>query len=170
MDLFRAVAPLHTVQPPHNLFEREAEKDVLPYCRDKNIATLAYGSLCRGLLSGRMKADSSFTGDDLRRTDPKFQAPRMQQYLHAVERLDTFAREQYGKRVLHLAVRWVLDQQPVSIALWGARHFDQLDPVTEVMGWTLDSNALTEIDRILADCIGDPVGPEFMAPPPRFAA
>src|SRR5664280_2771430 len=81
MDLFRAVAPLHTVQPPHNLLEREAEKDVLPYCRDKNIATLAYGSLCRGLLSGRMKADSNFTGDDLRRTDPKFQPPRLEQYL-----------------------------------------------------------------------------------------
>jgi aryl-alcohol dehydrogenase-like predicted oxidoreductase len=170
MDLFRAVAPLHTVQPPHNLLEREAEKDVLPYCRDKNIATLAYGSLCRGLLSGRMKADSNFTGDDLRRTDPKFQPPRLEQYLHAVERLDAFAREKYGKRVVHLAARWVLDQQPLSIALWGARHPDQLDPVTEVMGWKLDSNALMEIDRILSDCIRDPVGPEFMAPPTRFAA
>ncbi|MGD0636366.1 MAG: aldo/keto reductase [Beijerinckiaceae bacterium] len=171
-ELYRAgkAAPLHTVQPPHNLFEREAEKDILPYCRDKNITTLAYGSLCRGLLSGRMKADSSFTGDDLRRTDPKFQAQRMGQYLRAVERLDTFAQEKYSKRVLHLAVRWVLDQQPLSIALWGARHPDQLDPVTEVMGWKLDSNALTEIDRILADCIGDPVGPEFMAPPTRSAA
>jgi aryl-alcohol dehydrogenase-like predicted oxidoreductase len=70
----------------------------------------------------------------------------------------------------HLAVRWVLDQQPLSIALWGARHPDQLDPVTEVMGWKLDSNALMEIDRILSDCIRDPVGPEFMAPPTRFAA
>lgn len=158
------------MQPPHNLFEREAEKDILPYCRDKNIATLAYGSLCRGLLSGRMKANSSFTGDDLRRTDPKFQPPRLQQYLHAIEQLDAFAREKYGKRVLHLAVRWVLDQQPLSIALWGARHPDQLDPVTEVMGWKLDSNALMEIDRILSDCIRDPVGPEFMAPPTRFPA
>ena len=117
-----------------------------------------------------MKADSSFNGDDLRRTDPKFQPPRLQQYLHAVEQLDAFAREKYGKRVLHLAVRWVLDQQPLSIALWGARHPDQLDQVTEVMGWKLDSNALMEIDRILSDCIRDPVGPEFMAPPTRFAA
>ena len=33
MGAFRAVAPLHTVQPPYNLFEREAEKDVLPYSR-----------------------------------------------------------------------------------------------------------------------------------------
>jgi hypothetical protein len=30
--------------------------------------------------------------------------------------------------------------------------------------------ALMEIDRILSDCIRDPVGPEFMAPPTRFAA
>src|SRR5258708_5879991 len=122
MRSFRAVAPLHTVQPPYNLFEREAEKDVMPYCRDNSIATLACRSLCRGLLSGRMKTDRAFTGDDLRRSDPKFQPPRLEQYLRAVERLDAFARETYGKHVLHLAVRWVLDRQPVSIALLGARH------------------------------------------------
>ena len=33
MDEFRAAAPLHTVQPPYNLFERAIENDVLPYCR-----------------------------------------------------------------------------------------------------------------------------------------
>jgi aryl-alcohol dehydrogenase-like predicted oxidoreductase len=170
MHAFRAVAPLHTAQPPHNLFEREAEKDVLPYCRDNAIATLAYGSLCRGLLSGRVKADRAFTGDDLRRSDPKFQPPRLEQYLRAVEQLDAFARETYGKRVLHLAVRWVLDQQPLSIALWGARHPAQLDEVADVMGWKLDAPALAQIDRIVTDCVRDPVGPEFMAPPARLAA
>ncbi len=170
MRAFRAVAPLHTAQPPYNLFEREAEKGVLPYCRDNSIATLAYGSLCRGLLSGRMKADRAFSGDDLRRNDPKFQPPRLQQYLRAVEQLDAFARETYGKRVLHLAVRWVLDQQPLSIALWGARHPAQLDEVTDIMGWKLDAAALAQIGRIVTDCVRDPVGPEFMAPPARLAA
>jgi aryl-alcohol dehydrogenase-like predicted oxidoreductase len=169
MDAFRAVAPLHTVQPPYNLFERDAEKDVLPYCREKNLATLAYGSLCRGLLSGRIKADTAFTGDDLRRSDPKFQTPRLQQYLNAVEQLDVFAQESFGKRVLHLALRWVLDQQPFSIALWGARHPEQLDPVTEVMGWRLDAGSLQKIDTIIADCVASPVGPEFMAPSAQLA-
>ncbi|HLH10923.1 MAG TPA: aldo/keto reductase [Methylovirgula sp.] len=170
MDAFRAVAPVHSAQPPYNLFEREAEKDVLPYCAEHKIVTLAYGPLCRGLLSGRMKADTKFTGDDLRRNDPKFQAPRFQQYLKAVARLDQFARENYGKSVLHLAVRWVLDKQPLSIALWGARRPDQLDPAADVMGWMLDAGALGEIDRILAECVRDPVGPEFMAPPAQRAA
>jgi aryl-alcohol dehydrogenase-like predicted oxidoreductase len=170
MRAFRAVAPLHVAQPPYNLFEREAEADVLPYCRDNSIATLAYGSLCRGLLSGRMTADTSFTGDDLRRTDPKFQPGRFKQYLQATERLDAFARESYGKRVLHLAVRWVLDRQPLSTALWGARHSGQLDGVADVMGWQLDAAALAKIDRIVADCVREPVGPEFMAPPTRPAS
>jgi aryl-alcohol dehydrogenase-like predicted oxidoreductase len=170
MRASREVAPLHTAQPPYNLFEREAEKDVLPYCRDNAIATLAYGSMCRGLLSGRVEVDRTFTGDDLRRGDPKFQPPRLEQYLRAVEQLDAFARETYGKRVLHLAVRWVLDQQPLSIALWGARHPAQLDEVADVMCWKLHTPALAQIDRIVTDCVRDPVGPEFMAPPARLAA
>src|SRR5258708_37137976 len=104
MRAFRAVAPLHTAQPPYNLFEREAEKDILPYCRDNAIATLAYGSLCRGLLSGRVKADRAFTGDDLRRSDPKFHPPRLEQYRGPGEGLDAFAREPYGKHAPQLAV------------------------------------------------------------------
>src|SRR5579863_6837148 len=76
MNEFGLVAPIHTAQPPYNLFEREIEKDVLPYCERDGIAVFAYGAICRGLLSGRMDPDSRFEGDDLRRTDPKFQSPR----------------------------------------------------------------------------------------------
>jgi aryl-alcohol dehydrogenase-like predicted oxidoreductase len=170
MDVFRTVAPLHSVQPPYNLFERGIENSVLPCCRDKGITTLVYGSLCRGLLSGRMNADTRFTGDDLRRDDPKFQLPRFLQYVTAAERLDRFAQENYNKRVIHLAVRWLLDRPGVGVALWGARRPDQLAPVADVMGWRLDAGAMTEIDRILTTSITEPVGPEFMAPPVRVAA
>ena len=76
-------------------------------------------------------------------------------------------RENYGKRVIHLALRWVLDQPGVTTALWGARHPGQLDPTGDVMRWTLDGGALREIDRIIRETIKEPVGPEFMAPPAR---
>jgi aryl-alcohol dehydrogenase-like predicted oxidoreductase len=170
MDAFRTVAPLHTAQPPYNLFERSIERDVLPYCVQRKIVTLAYGSLCRGLLTGRMTASTQFGGDDLRRQDPKFQMPRFQHYVDAVAALDGFARANYGKRVIHLALRWVLDRADTNIALWGARHPGQLAPIDEVMGWRIDAPAMTEIDAILARAIPDPVGPEFMAPPDRLAA
>jgi aryl-alcohol dehydrogenase-like predicted oxidoreductase len=170
MDAFRAVAPLHTVQPPYNLFERGIERSVLPYCRDDGITTLVYGSLCRGLLSGRMNAETSFSANDLRSNDPKFQLPRFRQYVTAIENLDRFAQENYNKRVIHLALRWLLDRPGVGAALWGARRPDQLAPVADVMGWRIDAGAMTEIDRILETAIAEPVGPEFMAPPERVAA
>jgi aryl-alcohol dehydrogenase-like predicted oxidoreductase len=166
MERFRRVAPLHVVQPPYNLFERGIEADILPYCRKYGIATFGYGALCRGLLSGRMRWNTTFQGDDLRRTDPKFQQPRFAQYLAAVDRLDRLARDRFGKRVIELAVRWTLDQG-ITTALWGARHPGQLQPVDEVSGWRLDAAAKAEIDRILRDAVTDPVGPEFMAPPAR---
>ena len=166
IERFRRVAKLHVVQPPYNLFERAIETELLPYCRQHGIATLTYGALCRGLLSGKLQADARFHGDDLRLTDPKFQSPRYAEYLAAVRRLDQFAMDHYGKRVIHLAVRWLLDQG-VTTALWGARRPDQLHAVDEVFGWSLDVAAKVEIDRILRETIADPVGPEFMAPAPR---
>src|SRR6266436_10165125 len=164
MERFRRVAPLHVLQPPYNLFERGVETDLLPYCHRNKIATLGYGALCRGLLSGRMQADTVFDGDDLRRTDPKFRKPRFARYVAAVQELDRLAQQRFGKRVIHLAIRWMLDQG-ITTALWGARRPDQLRPVDEVTGWSLDTSANAEIDRNLLDTITDPVGPEFMAPP-----
>ncbi len=164
MQEFQKYAPIHTSQPPYNLFERAIEKEVLPYTEQSGVVTLAYGSLCRGLLSGKMKATTTFSGDDLRKSDPKFQAPLFQQYLNAVAALDDFAHAQYNKNVLALAVRWVLDKGH-TIALWGARHPAQLDNINEVMGWSLDDQALKQIDQIISQHVKTSVGPEFMAPP-----
>jgi aryl-alcohol dehydrogenase-like predicted oxidoreductase len=171
MARFKTVAPLHTIQPPCNLFEREIERDVLPYALSQGITALTYGALCRGLLSGAMSADRQFGKDDLRKTsDPKFQQPHFAEYLDAGNKLDAYAREHFGKRVIHLAVRWLLDQPGVGVALWGARHPEQLGPIGEVSGWSLTKADFAAIDAILRDSIRHPVGPEFMAPPARETA
>jgi aryl-alcohol dehydrogenase-like predicted oxidoreductase len=166
MERFRQVAPLHVLQPPYNLFERDIETDILPYARANHIVTLGYGALCRGLLSGRMRLDTTFDGDDLRRVDPKFQAPRFAQYLDAVRQLDEFAQRRFGRRVIQLAVRWMLDQG-ISVALWGARRPGQVEAALGVAGWSLQSSDREQIERIVSTAIHDPVGPEFMAPPQR---
>jgi aryl-alcohol dehydrogenase-like predicted oxidoreductase len=171
MARFRAVAPLHTIQPPYNLFEREIEGDVLPYALGHGVTTLTYGALCRGLLTGAMNADRQFAKDDMRKTtDPKFQPPHFAEYLNAVSKLDKFAWKNYGKRVIHLAVRWLLDQQGVGVALWGARRPEQLAAIREVIGWSLGNSDFAAIDAILRENIRNPVGPEFMAPPARESA
>jgi aryl-alcohol dehydrogenase-like predicted oxidoreductase len=123
-----------------------------------------YGALCRGLLSGRMTLETKFNGDDLRKIDTKFQGKRFRQYLAAVGELKKLATERFGKSVLALAVRWVLDQG-TTIALWGARHPGQLDPISDIEGWQIDAATKHDIDAILKRRIVDPVSPAFMAPP-----
>ena len=164
MDSFLAAAKLDAVQSPYNLFEREIEADVLPYASSAGLTVLSYGALCRGLLTGKITANSKFEGDDLRKTDPKFQGRRLLQYLAAVEELSALAQQRFGKSVLALAVRWVLDQGP-TIALWGARRPEQLNPLGEIDGWQIDDASKRDIDAILKRHIHDPVSSEFMAPP-----
>ena len=163
MERFRRVAPLHVLQSPYNLFERAIEAQILPYCHANHIVTLGYGALCRGLLSGRMRPDTIFHGDDLRRIDPKFQPPRFTQYLNAVRQLDELAQRHFHRRVIHLAVRWMLDQG-ISVALWGGRHPNQVEAALDVAGWSLNSANRELIERIVNTAIIDPIGPEFMAP------
>ena len=119
MERFAAVAPLATVQPPLNLFERDAERDILPWCLAHGVGTLTYGALCRGLLTGTITATTRFKGDDLRRNDPKFQQPRFPQYLAAVAALDRYARMRYDRQGR------AVERVPAGRAI-GARGHDAL--------------------------------------------
>jgi aryl-alcohol dehydrogenase-like predicted oxidoreductase len=167
MEAFRSVAPLASNQPPYNLFEPEIDAEILPWCERNQVAVLTYSSLCRSLLGGRLTRGMTFPEGDIRTADPKFQEPRFTQYLNAVDRLKDFAQAGYGKSVLELAARWVMDRPGVTVALWGARRPQQLDAVEGVVGWKLDATAMTEIDRIVAESVTDPVGPEYLTPRPR---
>lgn len=164
MEAFRGRARLAFCQPPYNLFERDMEAAILPYCKRQGIALMTYGALCRGLLSGSMRADRPFDGDDLRRLDPKFVIPRFAQYLGAAEALAAWARERHGKGLLPFAVRFVLDQG-VEVALWGGRRPDQMTPLGEIFDFALGEEDFEAVKRILAAHLRNPVGPQFMAPP-----
>lgn len=167
MDRFRNAAPLATLQPPLNLFERgQTQSELLPYAERHQLVVLAYGAICRGLLSGRMTPETIFGADDLRSIDPKFQPPRYAHYLAAVAALKNFSQQRFGKSVMALALRWVLDAGP-TVALWGARRPQQLAGLEEVAGWQLTVEDKQEIDAILAQHIAEPLGAEFMAPPHR---
>jgi aryl-alcohol dehydrogenase-like predicted oxidoreductase len=165
MARFQRIAPKATAQPPLNMFERDAQDDIIPWCEAHGVGTLVYGALCRGLLTGTIDERTTFVGDDLRKTDPKFLPPRFARYLEAVRQIERYARDSHGKHVLGFALRWVLDQPGVSIALCGARHAGELDVLDDIVGWNLDADDLDFVDEVLDDTVPEPIGPEFMAPP-----
>jgi aryl-alcohol dehydrogenase-like predicted oxidoreductase len=151
-------------QPPYNIFEREIEKEILPFCLEHNIGTLTYGALCRGLLSGRITKDTEFSKGDLRRFDPKFKPDKRPQYLKAVERLKKIADEK-NCTVGQLAIAWTFQQSGVTCALVGARDAKQAESNAGAFPVNLNQEDLDKVDRILKIEIKTPVGPSFFEPP-----
>lgn len=165
---FQKYAPIHTLQPPFNIFENDAQKNgLLNYCLDEGISVIGYSALCRGLLSGKMSKDREFKGDDLRKgMDPKFKEPLFSEYLQCVEALKAWVMNKYNRPLIALAIRWVLDSG-VNIALWGARKPGQLEDIDSVLNWKLTDADFQEIDKIIEEHVKHPVGPQFMSPPIR---
>lgn len=150
MEAWRKVAPLHSNQPQFNLFERQAQEEIIPYCRKNNIAVLAYSPLARGLLTGKFDEDTAFPEGDSRAADPKFKGEQFKRNLRIIAELNKLA-EARSKTVAQLAVRWVLDQPGVTIALWGARRPGQITAAAGATGWTLSADELVRIEKILAE-------------------
>jgi aryl-alcohol dehydrogenase-like predicted oxidoreductase len=155
--------PVHSLQPPYNLFEREAEQELLPFCLEKNIATLAYGGLCRGLLSGKFSGSEQFAKGDLRRVDPKFKPDKFKQYVKAVEGLKKLAAK-YEKTPAQFALRWALQQPGITTVIAGARTAGQVEDNAGAAGWVIEADDIKKVEEILQKHIKTPVGPEFMAP------
>jgi aryl-alcohol dehydrogenase-like predicted oxidoreductase len=166
METFRDEIAIDTCQPLYNLFERESQEEVLPYCQDHDIHSITYSVLCRGMLSGSMSGDRDFPDGDVRNQDPKFQSPRFEQYLEAVEELNQFVRETYDRGVHHLAARWALDTGADTV-LWGLRTPEQAEPFEQIDGWSLSEEDFEQIDRIYRETIDDPIDHGLPGPPER---
>lgn len=142
-----------SLQPPYNMFEREAGKELLPICIENGLAVLAYGGLCRGLLTGKFKGDEHFPKGDLRRFDPKFKPDSLKKYVSAVEEIRKLAAS-YGKTPAQFALRWALMQPGITCVIAGARTARQAEDNAGVFGWTIEPEDLGKVEKILAEKIG----------------
>lgn len=151
MDQWRQVAPLHSSQPPYSLLDRRIEADTLPYCREHGIAVLAYSPLARGLLTGKFTEETAkFPPGDSRADEARFTGEGLRRNLQKVEKLKALALE-LGKTVAQLAVRWVLDQPGVTVALWGARRPGQIAEAAGVAGWVITPDVGQRIEAIMGE-------------------
>jgi aryl-alcohol dehydrogenase-like predicted oxidoreductase len=148
MEEFSRTLPVETDQPPFNLFNRDIEDDVLPWCREHDVGVLAYGPLSHGLLSGHFDP-STLDEADWRRGREPFSGEALERNLEAVERLQAFA-ERRGHTLPQVAVAWVLAQPGVHVAIVGARrpaHVEGIAPATDIR---LGDDDLAEIDELTA--------------------
>ncbi|MFJ9553551.1 aldo/keto reductase [Nocardiopsis sp. NPDC101807] len=133
-EALAAIARPHvaTVQIILNAFRHKPLERFLPAAREAGVGVIARVPLASGLLSGRFTADTPFAADDHRAFNREGQAfDKGETFsgvpyatgLEAVERIRPLVPE--GMTMAQFALRWILDQDGVSVVIPGARNADQ---------------------------------------------
>jgi aryl-alcohol dehydrogenase-like predicted oxidoreductase len=113
--------PIVDLQIEYSLISRGIEQEILPACRELEIAITAYGVLSRGLISGHWSRERSMQPDDFRAHSPRLQGENLEHNLSLVDALRALA-EQKGATVAQIAIAWVLARGDDIVALIGARR------------------------------------------------
>lgn len=120
-----------TLQPLYNLLERDAEKDLLPYCRAHDVGTLVYSSLAKGLLTGKYEGGETFS--DFRGKREMFQGERFRDLCTRVRRLTPIA-EKYDMSIVQLVIAATLRHPLVDVVIVGIKKPEQIEEAAAVMG------------------------------------
>jgi aryl-alcohol dehydrogenase-like predicted oxidoreductase len=147
MQDFKKEAPLHVTQNQFNMLQRGLW-EWFDYAKKNQIGGLAWGPMAHGLLTGSMKKADTFAKEDFRASHPLFQGEKYEAVLDAVDQLKNFAANR-DRTIAQLAMRWVLEQDGVDVALWGAYEPAHVDEVNGISDLSLSKENLLAIDQIL---------------------
>ena len=150
MAEFGRTRPVETLQPPYDLFRRDIEAEILPYCREHDVGVLVYGPLAHGLLTGAMDENTTFAPDDWRSGAPFFKGQGFRRNVQVVRGLERFASEQLGVSVSRLAIAWTLANPAVHAAIVGARSPKHIEDSIAAAELELSEADLERIDEIMA--------------------
>jgi len=139
--------PIICNQVGYNLFNRQPEEEIFPFCREHGLGIMTYGTLSAGLLTGTITADTKFEENDGRRN--VFKGEHFIRNLEIVERLRKIAASQ-DKSIAQLAVTWVLSNPTVTVALTGVKKPSHIAENVVADDWKLTDEVKTEIESAFA--------------------
>ncbi|MFN8110466.1 MAG: aldo/keto reductase [Thermoleophilia bacterium] len=147
-----AAAPFVSYQPGYHVMRRGIEAAELPWCARHHVGVIAYGPLAHGLLTGKMRADTTFPPNDWRAASEFFADGHLGDRVAVVEGMRRIAEES-GRAggAAELGVMWVLRRPEVTAAIVGARNAEQAHANSALARAALTDDEAAAIDRLLAE-------------------
>jgi aryl-alcohol dehydrogenase-like predicted oxidoreductase len=137
-------AQLVSAQSYYNLFRRQVELELLPYCHANNVGFLPYFPLAGGWLTGKYTRGTEAPAT-ARRMVGELQVDEQAQ--DTLAKLDAFAGER-GHSVLDLAFSWLLAHPAVSSVIAGAMTEEQVAINSKSGDWAMTMEDRDAIDEI----------------------
>jgi aryl-alcohol dehydrogenase-like predicted oxidoreductase len=144
----RGLARFEWVQNSYSLLERDAEREVLPLCREHALSFTPFSPLAGGWLTGKYRRGEPLPAGSRMATRP---GP----YLHldddrvydGIDRLGAEAARR-GVSMSGLALAWLLAQPQVDGIVVGPRRPEHLEPAREALGLELHPEEATTIAEV----------------------
>ncbi|MHB1413971.1 MAG: aldo/keto reductase [Chloroflexota bacterium] len=145
---------LVSAQVHYHLLEREAEREMLPFCRAMNVGVLPYFPLADGLLGGRYRPGEAPPPDSRAAAYERVRV-YVSHYAtpgnHAIiDCLTAFAGE-HGHSLPDLAIAWLLAEPAVSSVIAGVSKVEQVVANAQAAEWRLTTEDLSQVRAILSE-------------------
>ncbi len=115
------VHPIIALETEYSLWSRDAEKEVLPACRELGIGYMAYAPLGRGFLTATIKTLDSLLPQDRRRDHPRFDPENLKRNAELLKPLEEIAAAK-NCTPAQIALAWVLAQSDDIVPIPGTKH------------------------------------------------
>lgn len=137
-----------SVQNELSLLQRDAEREVLPACREHGLAFLPYFPLYSGLLSGKYKRGQPMPAGTRIAGSERWQQHLTDDNFDLLEKLTSFA-EDHGHQLLDLAFAWLLAKPAVASVIAGATSAEQVRRNAAAGAWRLSEDQVAQVDALL---------------------
>jgi aryl-alcohol dehydrogenase-like predicted oxidoreductase len=142
-------------QPQYSMIWRGPEVDLIPFCREHDIAQIVWSPLAQGILTGKYQPGQP-PPEDSRASSPAMNyfmdAASEETLLERVQELLGVSRD-LGITPAQLALAWVLREANVASAIVGASRPEQVEENAGASGIELDEATLHRIEEILGDSV-----------------
>lgn len=138
------VDKIEVIQSQFNFFEQDVKKDIFPIVKENDLSFMSWGTLDKGILTGRVNRNRKFDKSDCRSWAPWWKAMDKDSRYDIVERMKP-ALEKHEMSGLDFAIHFNLSHDELSTVLCGARNQEQLDGVLKSLEKNITQEALEEI-------------------------
>ncbi|WP_327725156.1 aldo/keto reductase [Streptomyces europaeiscabiei] len=144
-----AIHPVAVVTAEYSLWQRQAERDLLPLARRRGIGLMACQPLGRGLLTGRITTPTQLSAEDSRHADPRFSVERLSAVRSSLRALEEVAADM-SIGAGRLALAWLLSRGEDIVPVPSTRDRVHLEMNLSAHGLRLDRETQHRLSTVFS--------------------
>lgn len=144
----RGWSPFVSIQNHYHMFERDQEREIIPYCNAHNVGLIPFFPLAGGFLTGKYKRGADAPAGSRGESSPYVQKYMTDANYEKVEKLTAWAEER-SYSMVDLAHAWLLAHPAVCSVISGATKVEQIQANAKGAEWQLSAEELAAVNEIL---------------------